>query len=128
MFDRYTPLTISQKDVLTQVEDKNILPKPPMHVGSKKDKSKYCWFHHDYGHDTEECFELKEENEAPIQRGQLRQFVSRLYRRNERPNNVGQPTQRMEGEPKLVKEIKTIMGGPSKFDTSHNSQKDASGK
>lgn len=62
-----------------------------MHVGSKRDKSKYYQFHRDYGHDTEECFELKEDIKALIWRGQLRQFVSRLYRHNERPNNVAQP-------------------------------------
>lgn len=94
-----------------------------MCIGSKRDKSKHCQFHHDYGHDTDECFELKEEIEAFIQRGQQRQFVSRPYKCNERLNNVKQLAQREEGGPKLVKEIKIIMRGPSKFGTSHNSRK-----
>lgn len=37
-----------------------------MCVGSKKDKSKYCRFHRDYGHDMEDYLELKEKIEALI--------------------------------------------------------------
>lgn len=52
-----------------------------MPVSFKKDKSRYCRFRYDYGHNIKDYFELKEEIKAFIRRGQLKQFVSmsRLY-------------------------------------------------
>lgn len=65
-FNHYTPFNVNSRDVLNQVEDKNILPRsPPMCVSFKNDKSKYYHFHHNYNHDTKDCFEFKEEINAP---------------------------------------------------------------
>lgn len=123
-FDHYIPLNVSRKDVLNQVEDKNILPRSPfICVNSKNDKSKYCHFYHDYDHDMEDYFELKEKIEALIWKGQLRQFMSKLDRCKERPNNNQQPAPHVKIDPKPLKEIKTIMGGPSRFGSSHKSKK-----
>lgn len=36
---------------------------------------KYCDFHRDRGHLTEECYQLKEEIERLVQEGHLREFV-----------------------------------------------------
>ncbi|KAL2462034.1 Beta-porphyranase [Abeliophyllum distichum] len=38
---------------------------------SKRDKRKYCYFYRDHGHDTESCFQLKEELEWLLKRGFL---------------------------------------------------------
>lgn len=40
-----------------------------MCVSSKKDKSKYCRFHRDYGYNIKYCLELKEEIKALIRKG-----------------------------------------------------------
>lgn len=37
----------------------------------RKNKNKYCRYHHDYNHDTEDYFELKEEIEALIREVRL---------------------------------------------------------
>ncbi|KAL2485520.1 Uncharacterized protein Adt_30276 [Abeliophyllum distichum] len=42
---------------------------------SKRDKRKYCYFHRDHGHDTESCFQLKEELERLLKRGFLAKCV-----------------------------------------------------
>ena len=38
---------------------------------SKRDPSKFCRYHRDIDHDTNECFDLKEEIEDLIRRGHL---------------------------------------------------------
>ncbi|KAL2480161.1 Uncharacterized protein Adt_33127 [Abeliophyllum distichum] len=42
---------------------------------SKRDKRKYCHFHRDHGHDTENCFQLKEELERLLRRGFLARYM-----------------------------------------------------
>ena len=41
-----------------------------------RDNTKYCEFHRDYGHRTDNCIQLKREIEYLIQRGYLRCFIS----------------------------------------------------
>ena len=39
------------------------------------DKNKYCRFHKDYGHYTEDCRDLKEQIEELIQKGKLQKYA-----------------------------------------------------
>ena len=41
-----------------------------------RDNTKYCEFHRDYGHRTDDCIQLKREIEYLIWRGYLRRFIS----------------------------------------------------
>ena len=43
---------------------------------TKRDNSRYCEFHRDHGHRTNDCIQLKKEIEYLIRRGYLRCFVS----------------------------------------------------
>ena len=43
----------------------------------KRDNSKYCRYYKDHGHETDDCWKLKEEIEKLIQRGQLQQYVNK---------------------------------------------------
>ncbi|GAV78895.1 LOW QUALITY PROTEIN: hypothetical protein CFOL_v3_22360, partial [Cephalotus follicularis] len=57
---------------------------------------KYCRYHRDYGHDTEECRQLKNQIEDLIKKGDLRKYVERdvpqgrrEQRREEAPLRIG---------------------------------------
>ena len=50
-------------------------PDPMRNQKSKRDSSKYCRFHRDIGHTTDECRQLKDEIEGLISRGYFQQYV-----------------------------------------------------
>ena len=47
---------------------------------NKHNKNKYCRFHRDHGHDTDECYDLKQQIENLIRQGKLRHFVGRDHK------------------------------------------------
>ncbi|KAL2497373.1 Ribonuclease H [Abeliophyllum distichum] len=72
-----TPLLTSRANILMKIRNMKELVWPkkmwaPLH---RIDETKYCKFHRDHGHDTEDCQQLKEEIERLIKRGQLSKFV-----------------------------------------------------
>ncbi|KAL0440523.1 UNVERIFIED_CONTAM: hypothetical protein Slati_2535300 [Sesamum latifolium] len=75
----YTPLTIPITQALMAVEGKGLLSRPRLYKdGPRQPKSdKFCQFHNDYGHTTEECRHLKGEIERLIQNGYLQEYVCR---------------------------------------------------
>ncbi|XP_031120965.1 uncharacterized protein LOC116024204 [Ipomoea triloba] len=114
-----------------------------MKISPKVDPNKYCRFHRQTGHDTDECIHLKRQIEDLIQRGYLGQFVKRpggqgqgqnqgnvwkkgggsvpstsAYRKRE----LGQLTEEEEVEldnptPRKKQVIHVIFGGPEEGDT-----------
>ena len=72
-FTNYTDLDSSRKDVFMTIEHIGVFKRPdPLHGDlSKRKQNKYCRFHKDIGHTTEECITLKDEIEQLIRRGYL---------------------------------------------------------
>ena len=62
-----------------QIKDELSLkwPKPLTSSSRKRDLKKYCRFHKDHGHYTDECRDLKEQIEELILRGKLQKFVKK---------------------------------------------------
>ena len=44
---------------------------------NRRSKDKYCRFHWDQGHDTADCYDLKQQIEAFIKQGKLQGFVKK---------------------------------------------------
>ena len=95
------------EQVLMQIKDEPSLKWPEKMKGdpNKRNKNKYCRFHKDYGHDTDECFDLKQQIENVIKQAKLRNFLGRDHKDE---NLKGKPEE--SSRPPLG-EIRVIMGG-----------------
>ncbi|KAL5571187.1 hypothetical protein UlMin_020784 [Ulmus minor] len=115
-FREYTPLTEIVATVFNQAEHRGIFNYPPgiRTPANKRDNTKYCRFHRDTGHTTEECRVLKDEVERLIQRGQLREYVRGA---NQQPRQPAQPVARPQQQDNHDLEVRTIMGGPATGET-----------
>ena len=62
-----------------QIKDELRLKWPKLLITSsrKRDSKKYCRFHKDHDHYTDECRDLKEQIEELIQQGKLQKFIKR---------------------------------------------------
>lgn len=103
---------------------------------NRRDLNKYCRYHRDRGHTTDECRQLKDEIEGMILRGYLRQYMGNRANHPQNNNNgrQAQPPQAHsrvnqapfdEDMPPPIEgdNIVTIDGGPHPAGTSRNSQK-----
>ena len=70
---KFTPLVMPVDQILMEIRDEPPLKWPrPLHSSpSIHDKRKYCRFHKDHGHYTEDCKDLKEQIEELIRKGKL---------------------------------------------------------
>ena len=76
MFESYTPLTTGRAQILNAIANEHYLRKPnPITHGPNVDKTRYCSFHKDYGHTTEDCHKLMDEIEFHVRRSMLKEYV-----------------------------------------------------
>ena len=76
-FTSFTPLTALVDQVLMQIKDEETLICLGKLMGdpNRRSKDKCCRFHRDHGHDTVDCYDLKQQIEALIKQGKLQRFV-----------------------------------------------------
>ena len=74
---------------------------------NKRNRNKYCRFHRDHGHYTDECFDLKQHIENLIRQGKLRNFLGRDHKDEKLKGKVE------ESSRPLLREIRVIVGGTS---------------
>ncbi|KAL0448502.1 UNVERIFIED_CONTAM: hypothetical protein Slati_1406600 [Sesamum latifolium] len=129
---QYTSFNAPRREILSVAKQQGLVRWPfPLKDNPKRMTSdKYCHFHRDRGHSTEECYHLKNEIEKLIRRGYLREFVDRGKTKAQEP--VAEPRRdapRIEsggrmGEERVKKEnlptagiIGVISGGPASGDS-----------
>ncbi|XP_075649782.1 uncharacterized protein LOC142620267 [Castanea sativa] len=75
---------------------------------NRRPRDKYCRLHQDHGHDTADCYDLKQQIEALIRRGRLQRFVNK--ERADPPQN--QAPRRDNDRPRQpVGDKRMIVGG-----------------
>ena len=76
---KFTPLIMPVDKILTQINNDHYLKWPrPLHSSPNVcDKNKYCQFHKDHGHNTEDCRDLKEQVKELIRKGKLQKYVKK---------------------------------------------------
>ena len=72
------PLTAVVSQILREVQHEQFLrwPSQMRSDPAKRDNTKYCEFHRDHGHRTDDCIQLMKEIEYLIRGGYLRRFIA----------------------------------------------------
>ena len=106
---QYTLLNVPLEQVLMQIKDDPSLKWPEKMKGdpNKRNRSKYCRFHRDHGHDTDKCFDLKQQVENLIKQGKLKSFLGQDHK-DEKLKGKAEESSRP-----LLREIRVIIGGSS---------------
>ncbi|XP_050278186.1 uncharacterized protein LOC126719700 [Quercus robur] len=121
-FTNFTPLAAPINQVLMQIKDEGALTFPGKLKGdpNKRPRDKYCRFHRDHGHDTANCYDLKQQIEALIRKGKLQRFVSR-----EKTDTSEEQAPRRENEcPRPpIGDIRMIVGGTAAAGSSKKARK-----
>ena len=110
-FTSFTPLTTSIDQVLMQIKDEGALTFPGKLKSdpNKRSRDKYCYFHRDHGHDTADCYNLKQQIETLIGQGKLQKFVSK--EKTDPPPQEQHPQRENERPRPLIGDIRMIVGG-----------------
>ncbi|RWV92711.1 hypothetical protein GW17_00044888 [Ensete ventricosum] len=107
-----TPLNSTRTEIFLQIRGKGLLA-PPNHIKTRpeeRDKGKYCYFHREYGHDTEECQDLKNQIEDLICQGHLGHYVQR---RGDHPNKQSERDRQTRDADLIKRQIDVIVDGPA---------------
>ncbi|GJS90292.1 hypothetical protein Tco_0772928 [Tanacetum coccineum] len=85
--DTFTPLTKTLKESLAM--ESISFPEPPLMIGTpkKQNLNKFCDYHGDRGHNTNDCYQLKKQIEEAVASGKLAHLVKDIRQNNQRNRN-----------------------------------------
>jgi len=77
-FTRYAPLTVAHSRILDEALQADLIP-PPRKTTTppNADMTKYCRYHRNHGHTTEECKALQDKIEELVRAGHFCRFIRR---------------------------------------------------
>ena len=77
-FISFTPLTAPIDQVLMQIKNEGALTFPRKLKGdpNKRPRDRYCHFHRDHGHDTADCYDLKQQIEPLSGKGSYKSSLT----------------------------------------------------
>ena len=104
-------MTAPIDQVLMQIKDEEALTFPGKLKSdpNKRSRDKYCRFHRDHGHDTADCYDLKQQIKALIRQGKLQRFVSK--EKVDPPVQDQHPRRDNERPRPPIGDIRMIVGG-----------------
>ena len=107
---RFTPLTATVSQVLREVRNEQFLRWPSQMKSdpTTRDNTRYCEFHRDYGHRTDDCIHLRKEIEYLIWRGYLGRFIAP---EGQAQQPLPPPRQTTTQHQQPLEEIHVISGG-----------------
>ncbi|GKA18736.1 reverse transcriptase domain-containing protein, partial [Tanacetum coccineum] len=76
--DRFSLLTKTPKEIFALEKGKFKAPPPMVTLAEKRDPNKYCEFHSDTGHNTDECMQLRKQIDEMIKAKKLSQIIREL--------------------------------------------------
>nr|GEX07932.1 reverse transcriptase domain-containing protein [Tanacetum cinerariifolium] len=76
--NRFTPLTRTPKEILAAKAGKFQSPPPMVTPVEKKSSNRFCDFHNDKGHSTDECMQLKKQIEELVRAGKLSHLIKKI--------------------------------------------------
>ena len=109
--------------VLMQIKDEEALTYPGKLKGdpNRRSKDKYYRFHRDHGHDTTDCYDLKQQIEALIKQGKLQRFIRK--ERMDQPPQEQNPRRDNERPRPPIGDIRMIVGGTAVTRSSKKARK-----
>ncbi|GJY01599.1 hypothetical protein Tco_0359751 [Tanacetum coccineum] len=82
--DRFSLLTKTPKEIFALDKGKFKAPPPMTTPVEKRNHAKFCEFHGEVGHNTDECMHLKKQIEEMLKAGKLSHLIKELKHDNER--------------------------------------------
>ncbi|XP_024026717.1 uncharacterized protein LOC112093116 [Morus notabilis] len=129
-YDSYHELTVGVEKVFNQVGRGNLLRRlePMKSDPSRRNQKKFCRFHGDVGHHTNDCADLKDEIERVIREGRLQEFRAERRPRNDSHGGQNDGRRREKNQRPEDREpvgvIRIVLGDPYIGGDSMRSQKD----
>ncbi|GJU44950.1 reverse transcriptase domain-containing protein [Tanacetum coccineum] len=97
-------LSKSPKEILATEKTARSFEPPPKMFGSKRsqDMSKYCHFHEDYGHDTNDCRHLRIQIQEAVNSGELSYLVKGIKKERTKSSDTLRGETKVNNAPAII--------------------------